>query len=102
MSAAEAILQNALQLSSNERADLLEKLRASFGVKSARVTNKSNQQASRAASAERGPLLGLLDSWLEEDAEEQPAEGAALLKALDENRLSDRPLFPAELEGSTW
>lgn len=45
----------------------------------------------------------LLQSWIdEENADEQKATGDELLKALDEDRLSDRKLFPPELQGVTW
>ena len=44
----------------------------------------------------------LLRSWIEGDAQEQRETGAYLIQALDEDRLSDRELFPAELEGKTW
>jgi hypothetical protein len=48
-------------------------------------------------------LVALLQSWIEEgDAEEQQQTGNELIRALDEDRLSDRKLFPPELEGVTW
>lgn len=47
-------------------------------------------------------LEGLLRSWMQEDPEGQKREGDELLAALDEDRLSDRKLFPPELEGITW
>jgi hypothetical protein len=51
----------------------------------------------------RAALLALLRSWVEEgDAEEQRQTGDHLVRALDEDRLSDRKLFPPELEGVTW
>ncbi len=51
----------------------------------------------------RGELVELLRSWMEEgDAEEQKETGEYLIQALDEDRLSDRPLFPPELKGLTW
>ena len=47
--------------------------------------------------------IALLQSWMdEEDAEEQQETGEYLIQALDEDRLSDRKLFPIELKGVTW
>lgn len=44
----------------------------------------------------RAELVDLLQSWIEdEDAQEQKETGEFLVKALDEDRLSDRPLFRA-------
>ena len=46
---------------------------------------------------------GLLQSWMNDGSEEEQRETIAfLLRALDEDRLSDRQLFPEELEGKTW
>lgn len=51
----------------------------------------------------RRGLIELLQSWIEEgDTQEQKETGEYLIKALDEDRLSDRSLFPAELKGVTW
>jgi hypothetical protein len=48
-------------------------------------------------------LVALLQSWIGEgDAEEQKEAGEYLIQALDEDRLSDRRLFPPELKGVTW
>ena len=48
-------------------------------------------------------LGGLLQSWMnDESAEEQRETLEYLLHALDEDRLSDRKLFPKELKGKTW
>ena len=48
-------------------------------------------------------LVNLLQSWMdEEDAEEQQETGEYLIQALDEDRLSERKLFPIELKGVTW
>lgn len=47
--------------------------------------------------------IDLLQSWREEeDAEEQQETGEYLIQALDEDRLSDRQLFPIELKGVNW
>ncbi len=51
----------------------------------------------------RAELVALLESWIGEgDAEEQRQTGDYLVHALDEDRLSDRKLFPPELKGVTW
>jgi hypothetical protein len=48
-------------------------------------------------------LVSLLEPWIEEgDPEEQRETGEYLLRSLDEDRLSDRKLFPPELQGVTW
>ncbi len=48
-------------------------------------------------------LSSLLQSWLSDgDASEQRETGDYLIRALDEDRLSDRRLFPPELKGVSW
>ena len=48
-------------------------------------------------------VVSLLQSWLdEEDTEEQRETGEYLIRALDEDRLSDRKLFPTEMKSVTW
>jgi hypothetical protein len=55
------------------------------------------------ADDRRAELMVILRSWTEEgDAEEQRETGEYLIQALDEDRLSDRKLFPPELKGVTW
>ena len=47
--------------------------------------------------------VNLLQSWMDdEDIEEQKETGQYLIRALDEDRLSDRKLFPVEMKGVTW
>ncbi len=46
--------------------------------------------------------INLLQSWLDEDTEEQKETGEYLIRALDEDRLSDRKLFPIEMKSVTW
>jgi len=47
--------------------------------------------------------VSLLQSWIDEgDEAEQKATNAYLIRVLDEDRLSDRELFPPELRGITW
>ena len=51
----------------------------------------------------RSALVTLLQSWIDaDDAEEQKETGEYLVRVLDEDRLSDRKLFPPELKGVTW
>ena len=47
--------------------------------------------------------VSLLESWLSDtDIEEQKTTGAYLIEALDQDRLSDRLLFPDEMKGKSW
>ncbi|MBE9160317.1 hypothetical protein IQ265_26370 [Nodosilinea sp. LEGE 06152] len=47
--------------------------------------------------------VDMLQSWLDdEDVEEQQETGEYLVQVLDEDRLSDRKLFPLEMKGVTW
>ncbi|WP_377474920.1 MAG: hypothetical protein P2A85_19645 [Microcoleus anatoxicus] len=47
--------------------------------------------------------VNLLQSWIDdEDIEEQQETGQYLISALDEDRLSERKLFPVEMKGVTW
>ena len=51
----------------------------------------------------RTELVTLLQSWIdEENPEEQQETGEYLIRALDEDRLADRPFFPPDLKGVTW
>lgn len=51
----------------------------------------------------RQELITLLQSWIDEEApSEQKETGEYLVHALDEDRLSDRKLFPPEHKGITW
>ncbi len=48
-------------------------------------------------------LVNLLQSWIDEgDVEEQQETGEYLIRVLDEDRTSERRLFPPELKGVTW
>jgi len=51
----------------------------------------------------RTEIFTLLQSWLDEkNPEEQQETGEHLIRALDEDRLSDRQLFPTELKDISW
>lgn len=55
------------------------------------------------ASERRKKAMALLKSWAEEeDDTEQLEAGEYLQRVLDEDRLSDRKLFPSTLRGVTW
>ena len=48
-------------------------------------------------------IVNVLQSWIDEsDEQEQQETGEYLINALDENRLSNRQLFPQELKGVSW
>ena len=56
-----------------------------------------------ALKQQQAEAADLLQSWIDdEDLEDQQTTGQYLLQALDEDRLSDRQLFPPELKGITW
>ncbi|MBW4690701.1 MAG: hypothetical protein KME27_02925 [Lyngbya sp. HA4199-MV5] len=47
--------------------------------------------------------VNLLQAWMDdEDDLEQQETGQYLIHALDNDRLSDRKLFPLEMKGITW
>ncbi len=47
--------------------------------------------------------VDMLQSWIEDgDVEDQQAIGEYLVQVLDEDRLSERKLFPLEMKGITW
>jgi hypothetical protein len=57
----------------------------------------------RVPDGRRRQAVELLQSWIdEEDPQEQKETGDYLVRVLDEDRLSDRKLYPPELEGATW
>lgn len=66
--------------------------------------NKNTQKTLLETDQERRRVaVALLQSWIDDgDEAEQRETGNALIKGLDANRLSNRPLFPKELEGVTW
>ena len=48
-------------------------------------------------------LVQLVQSWIDEDdTDEQRETLEYLIHALDEDRLSNRKLFPKELQGKSW
>jgi predicted DNA-binding protein len=58
---------------------------------------------SLSAAEKRRQAVALLRSWRDPaKAAEQQETGDYLIKALDEDRTSDRPFFPPELKGVSW
>jgi hypothetical protein len=56
-----------------------------------------------AVEQKQAEALDMLQSWIDdEDSEDQQATGQYLLQMLDEDRISDRQLFPTERKGITW
>lgn len=56
-----------------------------------------------AVEQKQAEAVDMLQSWIDdEDSEDQHVTGQYLLQALDDDRLSDRQLFPPELKGITW
>jgi hypothetical protein len=52
---------------------------------------------------QQSEAIDMLQSWVDdEDDEDQKATGQYLIEVLDEDRLSDRKLFPLEMQGITW
>jgi hypothetical protein len=46
--------------------------------------------------------IDLLQTWMDEDGAEQQETGQFLIQALDDDRWSERQLFPSEMKGKTW
>jgi hypothetical protein len=54
-------------------------------------------------ASQQDRAVALLQSWIDEgDVEEQTETLDYLIRTLDADRLSDRALFPPELEGKSW
>lgn len=55
------------------------------------------------SASRRAQAVALLQSWIDgKDADDQRETGDYLVRVLDEDRLSDRKLFPSQLKGRTW
>jgi hypothetical protein len=55
------------------------------------------------SAGRRAQAVAVLQSWIDgKDADDQRDTGDYLVRVLDEDRLSDRKLFPPELKGQTW
>lgn len=56
-----------------------------------------------ALKAKQAKTINVLQSWIDDtDVKEQQETGEYLIHALDENRLSERKLFPSDIKGITW
>ena len=63
----------------------------------------SQQTQTGCPSQEGTARLGtMIQSWIKEDGGEQRETFDHLVRALDEDRLSNRKLFPEELKGKSW
>jgi hypothetical protein len=72
-----------------------------LGVSPGQVALKAIEE--HLAPPGRPAAVSLLQSWLEEgDAEEHRQTGELLIQLLDEDRSSDRKLFPPATEGVSW
>lgn len=59
--------------------------------------------ASLIVKQNQAETVDMLQSWIDdEDEAEQQETGRYLVQVLDEDRLSDRKLFPSEMKGQTW
>jgi uncharacterized protein (DUF1778 family) len=87
---------------SPEQQQRLESAAAAKGVSPAEFAVKTIDE--RLADEDRRQrAIALLRSWREEgNAEQQRETMEYLIKALDEDRTSDRKLFPPELKGISW
>ncbi|MEO0769876.1 MAG: hypothetical protein AAFY72_10660 [Cyanobacteria bacterium J06649_4] len=55
------------------------------------------------AKQKQAEAINTLQSWIDtDDAEDQQETGQYLIQKLDEDRLSDRKLFPSKMKGITW
>ncbi len=67
------------------------------------AANTLIEKLESAEQERRQQAIALLQSWIDDgDEAEQKESWEYLVKALDEDRLSDRKLFPAELKGVSW
>ena len=55
-----------------------------------------------AIEKKQAEAVDILQSWIEDDDIDAQETGQSLIQALDEDRLSNRKLFPLEMEGITW
>ncbi len=66
------------------------------------ATQVLEEHISEAEQERREKAVALLQSWIDEDENSDEEYDDELLKMLDEDRLSERKLFPPEMKGISW
>lgn len=61
-----------------------------------------DERLSEAEQERRGKLIAMLQAWNEEEANDSEGFDDEFFKMLDEDRTSERKLFPPELKGISW
>jgi hypothetical protein len=87
------------------RADLEDRLAAEAARRGMAVGDYTLQilESHLPPQDRRAAAVALLQSWIDQgDQKEQKETGDFLIRSLDEDRPSERKLFPAELEGISW
>ena len=85
-----------------ELAECLQQQASHYGLSIAQYTLRILEEHLHPVNRQQ-QVVDLLQSWLDqEDVQEQQETGEYLIRKLDEDRLSNRKLFPKELKGITW
>ena len=80
-----------------------EKQRAPCARGGPYATRAATAPAGEPSEDRAGALSELIESWIDgEGTAEQRDTMLYLIRALDDDRLSDRKLFPRELRGKSW
>ena len=91
-----------LTLPSEMEARLIEEAERQ-GMSPGEYTLQLLQKHLQSPQDRRAALVKLVQSWIDEgDAEEQKETGDYLIRVLDEDRPSQRKLFPPDLKGVSW
>lgn len=61
-----------------------------------------DEHLSEAERERREKAVAMLQAWIEEDEESDEEYDEEFLQMIDEDRLSDRKLFPPEMKGISW
>jgi len=61
-----------------------------------------HEHLSQVERERREELMAVLESWDKEDADAEEGYDTEFFQMLDQDRLSDRKLFPPELKGISW
>ena len=100
-SSADPLMTLELQISKELESRLIEEARK-CGMEPEEYTLRLMDRHIPPADA-KSRLIDLVQSWIDEGNEtEQKETGDFLIEALDQDRMSDRKLFPPELKGVTW